>query len=272
MPPLDKELSSLLAACRHLMRNILTLRRAENDPRASTVRLRTAKKHVHRAVLSLSLAGEGEAETPPDGGLDRIAATLTDRLVQDLLAEVDREQAPDLERRVPVAHDRDGFHGYSWAIALPDLMGFLQLQQKSGVLRANIGSEVVALVFDRGDLLHASSDNSPPGSRLGEILVAQGAIDRAGLEQFVLRYATTPGRLGDALASEGLISREALRRALDEQVEGIFRRLFRATNAYYTFREGHSEANATIRRNVCQLLLETCRVRDEAAREGDSAA
>jgi len=251
------------------MRSILTRTRADDDPRGWTVRLRTAKKHVHKAVLSLSLTGnevEG-LEAGNASGLDRVAATLTAHLVQDLMAEVDREHATELEGRVAKVRDRDGFHGYAWAIPLPELMGFLQMQQKSGVLRVNTGAEVVSLVFDAGDLIHASSDNSPPGMRLGELLVAQSAIDMARLEQFLLRYGTSPGRLGDALEAGGLITKEALRRALDSQVESIFLRLFRASNAYYTFREGHSEEGPTVRRNVCQLLLETCRVRDETHSE-----
>lgn len=266
----DTELAALLAACRLLMRSILARTRAEHDQGGWTVRLRTAKRHVHKAVLSLNLDADSardlHAEAP--GSLDRITATLTAHLVHDLMVEVDREGASELERRVPTVHDRDGFHGYTWAIPLPELMGFLQMQQKSGVLRVNTGSEVVSLVFDAGDLIHASSDNSPPGMRLGELLVAQSAIDMARLEQFLLRYGAGPGRLGDTLEAEGLITKEALRRALDSQVEGIFQRLFRAHNAYYVFREGHSEEGPTLRRNVCQLLLEACRARDEALRDG----
>lgn len=264
----NEELQSLLSACRRLMRSILTVSRDEQRPGAWPVRIRTAKRHVHKAVLALELDGGTASETLP-GSLERIAATLTTRLVQDLMAEVDSEGPADVEARIAPRGDRAGLQGYTWAVSLPDIMGFLQMQQKSGVLRVNIGSEVVSLIFDRGDLIHACSDNSPPGTRLGEILVAQGAIDRKGLEAFLVRYSSFPGRLGDALEAEGWISKDELRRALDVQVEHIFDRLFSAADAYFAFREGHSEDIVEVRRNVFQLLLETCRVRDEAGSDAE---
>ena len=143
-------------------------------------------------------------------------------------------------------------------------MGFLQMQQKSGVLRVNISTEVVTLVFDEGDLIHASSDNAPPGGRLGEILIEQGALDMQRLERFLVSYSSGTTRLGDALESESVITKDQLREALDAQVQLIFERLFTSENAYYRFREGHMEAEIQRRRNVFQLLLETCRVHDES--------
>ena len=106
----DTELASLLAACRLLIRSILTRARTDDDPRGSTVRLRTAKKHVHKAVLSLSLDGTTTQglEMGPAGNLERITTSLTAHLVQDLMAEVDREQAPELEGRVARVRDQIG--------------------------------------------------------------------------------------------------------------------------------------------------------------------
>lgn len=260
----EKELESLLSACRKLMRSITTISRHGDDPGSWPVRIRTAKRHVLDAVLCLNL--DSNTKEGSAGSLDRIAASLTTRLVSGLMAEVDREGSAEIDERFQGESDREGFHGYTWAIALPDLLGFLQMQQKSGILRVNIGTEVVSLIFDRGDLIHTNSDNSPPGSRLGEILVNQGAIDMENLERFLLRYSSTPGRLGDVLEAEGLITKACLRQALDQQVEAIFERLFSNGSAYYSFREGHSEEDIGVRRNVLQLLLEACRVRDEADR------
>ncbi|MBM3976098.1 MAG: DUF4388 domain-containing protein [Planctomycetes bacterium] len=269
MPTHDSELAALLGACRLLLRSILSRTRTEDDAGGWTVRLRTAKKHVDKAIMSLSLDEDAvkQMQDVPAGEVDRITASLTAHLVHDLLAEVDREHSAEVDERMAPVRDRDGFHGYNWAIPLPELMGFLQVQQKSGVLRVNTGGEVISLVFDGGDLIHASSDNSPPGMRLGELLVSQSAIDMLRLEHFLLRYGAAPGRLGDALEAAGLITKAALRRALDSQVAGIFQRLFHSRDAYYAFREGHSVAGPQVRRNVCQLLLETCRVRDESQRK-----
>lgn len=271
MPEIRKELQSLLKACRILMRSILTVSNEDVDPRSWPVRIRTAKRYVHEAVLSLNL--ELKEESASQRSLEQLAASHTPRLVQDLMAEVDRESAPELAHRVSTLRERAGFHGYTWAISLPDLMGFLQMQQKSGILRVNIGTEVVSLIFDDGDLIHTSSDNSPPGARLGEILVEDNAIDMENLERFLVRYSASPGRLGDALEAGGLITKEALMSALDRQVALIFERLFASEDGYYSFREGRVEEAFDVRRNVFQLLLETCRVQDElSSDESDAVA
>ena len=240
------------------MRCILTTSRADGEGQRALSRLRAARELVGEAVRTLASGSEGAAL----GSLNRIAATLTTRLVQDLLSEDERKQTAELQERADVQSDRDGFHGYSWAISLPDLLGFLQMQQTAGVLQVNIGSEVISLIFDGGDLIHACSDNSPPGCRLGEILVAQGVLSIEDLERFLLRSGG--GRMGDALERAGLATKEELRAALDHQVEQIFHRLFAAQGAYFRFRAGHTEDTVRMRLNIFQLLLETCRVRDEA--------
>ena len=60
------------------------------------------------------------------------------------------------------------------------------------------------------------------------------------------------------------LTRDQLRRALDFQNQGIFQSLFASGEGYYTFREGHTEGAVEGRHNVLQLLLETCRLSDEA--------
>jgi hypothetical protein len=258
MSPAQDQVAELLTACRQLVRTIITVPRGEEGQGPPPARVRTARGFVEAAVLALATDDGASAS------LDSIASSLTTRLVQDLLLEDERQSSQEAERKLSTPHDRDGLHGYSWSISLPDLMGFLHVQQKSGVLRVNIGSEVVALVFEEGDLIHASSDNSPPGARLGEILVELGAIDVPRLERFLLSYSRGSGRLGTALEESGLITEQQLRAALDRQILRIFQRLFGAENAYYTFREGHSEDGAGERRNVFQLLLEACRAHDES--------
>lgn len=254
---------ALLRACRDLMRCILTLSRREEDRESLEVRVRAARGLVEEAVRSL----DSSADDPSVASLDslgRIAAILTTQLVHDHLTEDERRIASEADRKLTPTHKCEGLRGYAWTISVPDLMGILQVQQKSGVLRVNIGTEVVRLIFDGGDLIHASSDNSPPGFRLGEILVSQEAIGLKDLELFLLSTAPSVERLGNAMEEQGLISRDQLRRALDHQIQGIFHRLFAAKEAYYTFREGHAEETIDERRNVFQLLLETCRVNDEA--------
>lgn len=53
--------------------------------------------------------------------------------------------------------------------------------------------------------------------RIGEILVADGALDQAQVESVVAHQATTGQLFGDAAVALGLISRDALGRALAQQ-------------------------------------------------------
>jgi hypothetical protein len=74
-------------------------------------------------------------------------------------------------------------------------------------------------------LIEAVSTNAPAGQRLGEILVAQGALDPKALEEFLSVREAGGRRIGDHLLREGRISDEQLRFALDEQRAQLIRRL-----------------------------------------------
>ena len=163
----------------------------------------------------------------------------------------------------------DGFRGDSFAISIPDLLGFLQVQRKSGILHVTAKQEEIFMEFDHGDLVHAYSNNAPPNMRLGEVLVAQGAITAERLDSFLFCYSASRGKLGDAMRDGELITQEQLEAAVDFQVQQIFHRLFKAENCTYFFRECQPEVSAeSRRRNVTQLLLESARQIDESQDEG----
>jgi hypothetical protein len=167
---------------------------------------------------------------------------------------------------------KKGFSGTSSAIAVPELIAFLGAQQKTGVLEITTLSETFVIGFRAGEVIHASSDNTPAGLRLGEILVAQGVIDQRLLFQCLGRINTGVSgsgvRLGQILERDAGISREQLRAALEHQVQQLFVRLFTHSDACYAFFERPpSSVESLLAMNAMHLLLESSSTYDKAIGE-----
>lgn len=225
-------------------------------------KLRRARQNVESAVQCLDADTATEASEGRDqksGWLRLKIASLTKNLIGGFKSTDDEQESTD---------GKDGFHGDSWAIPIPDLLNFLQIQGKSGILRVSLETEVIYIEFNDGDLVHAYSDNPPIAMRLGEILVAQGAIDSKRLESFLFCYSKSQGMIGEALKRGELVDEKQLEKAVDFQVQQLFHRIFQVENATYHFRECEPELthNAN-RRNVTSLLLESARAVDEASPE-----
>ncbi len=244
------QLRSLLARARELSEES-TCERAQLDGPI---------RHVEIAVQMLQRAF-GDAQTPilPSRGIGSIVSRLmlgsTHADSGPVRDEADADTAA--RRAVPLT-------GSSENVPLPDLISFLQSQRKSGVLKVVGDEEIFTIEIESGELVHASSDNSPPQCRLGEVLVRQGFIAEARLVRFFEKYKDRRGQLGEALLREELVSEERLAEALRLQVQQLFHRLFDTENAYFYFVEGQAEArDLNVRMNVTRLLMESARVQDE---------
>jgi len=155
-----------------------------------------------------------------------------------------------------------GFAGDNWSIPLGDLLSMLSMQQKSGLLQVKMPSEEVVIEVLKGKLVSARSSNTPKGLRLGEVLVAQGAIEAERLDSF-LTCMTSRERLGQALMSGELVSQSQLVKAAEHQIMQLFHRLLAAESAQYSFREGAVSSSNLGEFNITSLLLETARQIDE---------
>jgi hypothetical protein len=249
------ELRSLLRACRQLMREILTVSQEDRDE-AWVSFLAAATRQVEEATRCVRDFDQRENSS---GEVERLANNLARLYVQDMLAREERQYAT-----VETQQGRDGFSGFTWAISIPDLLSFLQMQGKTGILRINIGTEVISLVIEEGGLVNAFSDNSPPGLRLGEILVRQGRLEMERLQRFLTEFNLGREPLGEALERAGLVSREELEEALEFQIRLIFVRLLCSEKAYFRFEPGTMPAGGTARYSIMQFLLDACRIHDEA--------
>jgi hypothetical protein len=239
------------------MRSLLLSR--DNAGKEWVRRLGLAAKHVQDAARVVDPAMSTEIQE-----VERIAGGLARLYIANLLAQEEQGYATEPTRSSrALGTVSEGFRGCSDTISIPDLLSFLQMQCASGILKVETGDEVISLEFDQGDLTNTYSNNSPPGFRLGEILVERGDIDAAQLKEFLVDF--TPGKelLGNALQRKGLISAESLKFALESQVRLIFLRLLCFEQARYTFLRAPVEIT-NHRFNVLHMLLDASRIRDEA--------
>jgi hypothetical protein len=263
----QNEPKALLSACRSLFGSSLHLSRKDSLSQDRLAQVGMARRFVDLALLSLH--GEEAAVLAATlVSCNSIAANVADRLLNSLTEGAERARAAgSLSSHLDPAGEA-GFSGSTDAIELPDLMGFLQLQRKTGVLHVDLETERLSFEFVEGEVVCASSDNSPVGCRLGEILIAQGGVDKERLGAFLIDHSASTGKLGAALVSEALITEEQLRGALEVQVQQIFHRLLGAGRATFRFQRCEAEElDRGMRMNVMQLLLESARVNDEATQD-----
>ena len=168
-----------------------------------------------------------------------------------------------IESHMAAGPDDPGeFSGHSRAIGITEALEFLSFYQKTGLLHVATTGENFVLQLDKGEVVHAASDNSPPGLRLGEILVMQGALTAETLRELLNKGSKR--RLGEMLQEDDLVDKRDLRRALEYQVQQLFTRLFSADETYFVFREGAIEtSDGRLRMSVTSLLLESASSVDE---------
>lgn len=155
--------------------------------------------------------------------------------------------------------------GSTAAVPMPDLLEFLSMLKKTGILWVKAPGETFTLQIEEGALVHASSSTSPMGSRLGDILVKLGFVDEDRLTAFLRDHSRWSGKLGIALEKAGLVTPEQLVAALEQQVKLLFQRLFALQNTSFSFTERKSSsAENRLHLDITHLLLESARISDEA--------
>ena len=217
-----------------------------------------------KAPLEPGADGNGRSGVWVKNRVDEIHRALSTAFGED-----DRVPPP-LEDEEPEAAPPE-FVGNTDALSIPELIGFFQLQAKTGVLTIKGSREEFTLEYQRGELMHVASSASPHGERLGETLVRLGYVTNEQLEELLAKN-TGPERLGEALRRGDVISDEAVSEALQSQVQSIFHRLCGMSGCSFAFREGlQGEPQARARYNVTRLLLESARRRDESLLGSDGS-
>ncbi|MEZ6003781.1 MAG: DUF4388 domain-containing protein [Planctomycetota bacterium] len=173
---------------------------------------------------------------------------------------------PDEDQFVAPTFDvsRQGLQGNSWSVSLAELLSFLAFGRKTGVLWVDTPNENFLLGITDGVLMHGSSDCTPEGLRLGEILVGFGCLTRRQLDRFIQLQEGQQGSTGEALLESGMITMEELHQALVHQTQQLVYRMVHTTDAIFRFREGFQIDHAhQVRLDITQLLLSSAQHRDE---------
>jgi hypothetical protein len=147
-------------------------------------------------------------------------------------------------------------------IAVPDLLSFLNMFRKSGVLHFQLSGGSKELYFHQGEISSASS--TFPEHDLGEVLFSLGKIDRDRLQK-ARQLISQFGSLGRVLAEKGLVSAKDLWQASRHQAELIVYHLFTCSEGGYAFRAQPVEnrENSPLAMSTQNLIMEGLRRVDE---------
>ncbi len=210
-----------------------------------------------RGTLGARPTGHDQESPPAAGAAGAAGATGAMRVTLNL----DEATAFDAPSDAPAG--APDFSGHTDAVSVPELIGFFQMQSKTGVLRIKAARETFSLTYIGGELCRVTSSSSPAGQRLGELLISLGFLTEERLQE-LLENSPSGLKIGEALRRNGELLPESISAALKLQVQGIFERLCDVTGASFTFHAGTGTDTATKRRyNVTHLLLETARRKDE---------
>ena len=225
------------------------------DPQNPLIsKARTVAYHLQGAASSLSslMLHNGTARlklerVEEEGQKEKIVVRCVSSLMDDTAA-ANPSARPDA---------RKGLQGYSWALAVPEFLSCLASLKKTGTLEVTSLNETFLLLLEDGEVIHAASNNSPAGLRLGDVLVAQGSMTQDLLQLFLRQSKGSQRRLGAALVEDGLVSEEQLRDALTYQVRQLFHRIYGCETANYCFYEDINAVKHGVRMDVTELLLES---------------
>jgi hypothetical protein len=156
---------------------------------------------------------------------------------------------------------------------IQDVFQLLDLGRKTGVLRvtSELRQTSASVTFDRGGVVAATLGRNP--QRFGARLVRTSKISAKDLDRaLALQEKGDSRRLGDILVALGAITRRELDRQLRAQIEETILDLLGWTEGHFRFEEGAiSEAlvEAPIRIPTEGLLMESARRLDEWSRMED---
>tara|TARA_R110002126_G_scaffold82806_5_gene202616 strand:- start:5899 stop:6795 length:897 start_codon:yes stop_codon:yes gene_type:complete len=269
---MNQEFEALKRATNDLKRRIQEAQegsyfhRADDRAMAMRRRLFTARGHIELALETLrdveSQDTDVASKTAEGSWLAGKLRGLTDSLLG---------KSPNTPAESTMS--QGAFEGDTGAVSIPDLLGFLQVQGKTGILIVQADDENITIEIEGGRLVHAFSTNTPDETKLGEILVRQGAITRDRLASVFQCMGRSRSLLGEALISGNVVNELALTRALNEQVQSLFHRLMALRHATFHFSQGLGRQSDGRRgMNLTQLLLESARHIDESGNPVPDAA
>jgi hypothetical protein len=170
-----------------------------------------------------------------------------------------RAPAGDRERSVVL------LQGNLQEFSLPNIFQLVKMSAKSGSLTIRREGESGKIFFRNGMITYAYS--SPQLLPLGERLVKAGAISKTQLKQALSAQKKSPDgdRLGRILLEQGHIDRATLEQAVREQIEDSAFTFFSWSDGEFEFgaEESPPEEDILLEMNVENVIMEGCRRIDE---------
>lgn len=166
-------------------------------------------------------------------------------------------------------------------VSLADVMQFVHLGRRTGTLSLQRGADEAEIGFHRGQIVSA---RGPETLRLSELLVEKGFVHPDTMKEMLKKQASEQPRrsLGQILTSTGTLEFDAIKAAIEEQIEETIYRLVGWTTGSFEFALDELKPNEDIAMypgdvipkldlNTQMVLLEASRMIDETAqaeREG----
>ncbi len=158
------------------------------------------------------------------------------------------------------------FEGQLQRVETPDLLTFVNLGRRTGLLEMERPNQSTRIFFLKGDPVFANTTRE--GLRLGDVLRRVGKVSPRDLERCAARQRGVGDRIGQALVAEGLLTEEELRSFLKIQVSEVIFDTFTWGEGKFGFYDDvtHPPNATTIDMNLQNLLMEGVRRLDERDR------
>lgn len=158
------------------------------------------------------------------------------------------------------------FQGRLQRIEVPDLLTFVHLGSRSGLLELERSPQSSKIFFRSGNPVVASSNKD--GLRLGDLLLRMGRVSQKDMDRCLARHRAGGHRLGHVLVSEGLLTEDDLSAFLKVQVSEVIFDTFTWGGGSFSFYDDVTpppEA-VTLEMDIQNLLMEGVRRMDERGR------
>lgn len=151
-------------------------------------------------------------------------------------------------------------------MALADVVQFLGLSRKTGVLRVETPGGRKRLVIEEGLAVYCATGSAK--EYLGQHLLARTDLTETDLETAFRIQKRTGQKLGEVLVGSGFISADELETVLRHKLEDSMYELFTWTSGTFEFEEGPTGAEdipVRLRMTWQDLVMEGARRADESA-------
>ena len=154
---------------------------------------------------------------------------------------------------------RKGLEGSHFTMSLPDLLQWASRGQKTGTLLVR-NERVAKKIHFLGGLIIGSS-STDPGDYLGQVLLSEGLITEEHLREAMDLQARTKVMLGRLLVQRGVVTEERVAAVLRYKAEETIYSLFLWADGTFEFHEGELPPSEQVRFKVQveQVLLEGVR-------------